>query len=108
MTFLSVLKWIDAGVDRDARTLARRFANAFPSALEGSTSRKSNEIRTRAMEELLASVTAFQKERRIGLLKRIIFARSFQDELKEERYSGSLIRQITGDVLSRITFADKH
>lgn len=100
-------KLLAAEASEAAARLAREFAAAFPPTLEGSMSRKAEDIRGRALKKLLDDAGALQRERPMGLLRRIVFGRVFQKTMAGAGFSGSLIRSVTADVLARITFAGR-
>ena len=100
-------QWLAGDVVARAREFAGRFADSFPSSLESSTSRKARDMAGRALGELIDQVVTFQRNRRMGILNKIFFARAFQDEMRKLGYSPAFIRQITSDVLSKLAFAMK-
>ena len=104
MTFM---QWLAGDTGARAQEFADRFADSFPSSLESSTSRKARDMAGRALGELIEQVVTFQRSRRMGILKKIFFARAFQEEMRKLGYSPAFIRQITSDVLSKLTFATK-
>lgn len=101
------MKFLTGDAAQTAARLSAEFCSAFPASLEGSQSRKAEEIRSRATKKLLDDVDAMQQDKRMGILKRIAFARSFQRSLVSAGYSDKLIREITADVLAKLTFATK-
>ena len=94
-------------IQAKARGFARRFSESYPSSLQSSASRKAQEIGRRALGELLEAIVAFQKERRMGVLKKVIFARAFQDELRKLGYAPALVRTVMTEMLSKLAFATK-
>ena len=61
----------------------------------------------RALGVLIEQVVIFQRSHRMGILKKIVFARAFQEEMRKLGYSPAFIRQVTSDVLSKLAFATK-
>ncbi|MCX7152635.1 MAG: hypothetical protein NT115_08955 [Proteobacteria bacterium] len=101
------MKFLTGDATEIAHRLAGEYAAAFPSSLEGSQSRKAEDIRARTTRKLLEDVVSMQKDKRMGILKRIAFARGFQHSLAESGYSDKLIRELTADVLAKLTFAPR-
>ena len=104
---MQIKQWLAGDVQAKAHGFARKFSESFPSSLESSTSRKAQEIGRRAFAELLEEIVMFQRKRRIGLVRKVLFARAFQNEMRNLGYSPSLIRQVTSEVLSKLAFATK-
>lgn len=88
-----------------SQQLAGTLTQAFPSTLEPMSGRKTLDMRNKAMQALLEQAIAMQRNERLGILSRIVFARNFQNHLKTAGYSSAFIRQTTAEVLSKITFA---
>ena len=104
---MTIKHWLAGDVVAGAQEFAGRFADSFPSSLESSTSRKARDMAGRALGELIAQVVTFQRSRRMGIFKKIVFARAFQEEMRKLGYSPAFIRQVTSDVLSKLAFAMK-
>jgi len=104
---MTIKQWLAGDVVAKAHEFAGRFADSFPSSLESSTSRKAQDMARRALGELIEQVVTFQRSRRMGILKKIVFAREFQEEMRKLGYSPAFIRQVTSDVLSKLAFAMK-
>jgi hypothetical protein len=100
-------QWLAGDVVARAHEFAGSFADSFPSSLESSTSRKAQDMARRALGELIEQIVTFQRSRRMGILKKIVFARAFQDEMRKLGYSPTYIRQVTSDVLAKLAFAMK-
>ena len=100
-------QWLAGDVVARAHEFAGGFADSFPSSLESSSSRKAREMAGRALGELVEHVVTFQRSRRMGILKKIVFARAFQEEMRKLGYSPAFIRQVTSEVLSKLAFAMK-
>lgn len=104
---MSLTKWLSGGTDEVARKLACGFSATYPASLEGMTNRKSTDLRDRAIVSLLSGAVAFQKEHRMGVLRKILFARAIQGELKGAGYSPVFIRQLMSEVLAKVAFANR-
>ncbi len=104
---MTIRRWLAGDVVARAKEFAGGFADSFPSSLESSTSRKARDMAGRALGELIDQVVAFQRSRRMGILRKVVFARAFQDEMRKLGYSPAFIRQVTSDVLSKLAFAMK-
>jgi hypothetical protein len=104
---MTIKQWLGGNIVARAQEFATRFADSFPSSLESSTSRKAQEMARRALGELIEQIVTFQRSRRMGILKKIVFARAFQEEMRKLGYSPAFIRQVTSDVLSKLAFAMK-
>jgi len=102
-----MMQWLAGDVVARAREFAAGFADSFPASLESSTSRKAQDMARRALGDLIEQVVTFQRSRRMGILKKIFFARAFQEEMRKLGYSPAFIRQVTSDVLSKLAFAMK-
>lgn len=102
-----IRQWLSGGVEEKAREFVRHFSESFPSSLESSTSRKAQEIGRRAFLELLEKAVAFQKAQRMGIFRKVLFARAFQQEMRILGYTPAFVRQVTSEVLSKIAFALK-
>lgn len=88
-----------------AQQLTDTLTRNFPSTLEPMTGRKTLDIRNKAIQQLLEQAIALQRTEKLGILSRIVFARSFQNHLKAAGYSSAFIRQTTAEVIAKITFA---
>jgi hypothetical protein len=90
-----------------ARALARQFAMAFPPALAlGTTSADAaDRQRAKALQRLLLDAAAYQTREKIGVIRKVLFARSFQQEMRTLGFPGSEIRSITSELLSRLAFS---
>ncbi len=92
-----------------ARSLARQFATAFPPALAlsaGSAETSATDRqRDKALQRLLLDAAAYQAKEKIGVLRKILFARSFQQEMRTLGFPGSEIRSVTSELLARLAFS---
>ena len=104
---MTIKQWLGGDVVARAQEFAGGFADSFPSSLESSTSRKAQDMARRALGDLIERVVTFQRIRRMGILRKIVFARAFQDEMRKLGFSPAFIRQVTSDVLSKLAFAMK-
>jgi hypothetical protein len=100
-------KWLTNGADEAARTLAREFSSSFPASMEQMKGRKAVELRDRAIIKLLDDAIALQRARKMGILRKIIFARVFQSELAKAGYSNEIVRPLISELLSKVTFAGR-
>lgn len=104
---MSLTQWLTGGADEQARKLCAEFAQGFPAAMEAMSNRKSIELRDRAIVGLLHEAMALQREKRMGMLRKIIFARRFQAELNKAGYSPAFVRQLMSELLAKVAFANR-
>jgi hypothetical protein len=104
---MTIKQWLGGDVVAKAQEFAGGFGDSFPSSLESSTSRKAQDMARRALGDLIEQVITFQRSRHMGILKKVVFARAFQEEMRRLGYSPAFIRQVTSDVLAKLAFAMK-
>lgn len=88
-----------------ALSLAGEIATWFPPSLQQLSGRKAIEMFKRTADQLQLKVKAIQEEHRMGLVRRIVFARTLQKELGRLGYQGALVRQLMTHALTALTFA---
>lgn len=104
---MSLTAWLSGGAESAARTLAQTFCEQFPASMEAMKGRKTLEIRDRAIIRLLDEAIALQRERRMGILRKILFIRAFQAALVDAGYSDDMVRPLVSELSSKITFANR-
>lgn len=87
-----------------AISLAGDIAAGFPPSLQQLSGRKALEMFKRTTDQLQVKVKTVQQEQRMGLIRRVVFARTLQNELTRLGYEGALVRQIMSQVLTALTF----
>lgn len=102
-----LVKWLAGGADEAARTLAGEFETSFPASMEQMRGRKAIEMRDRAIIKLLDDAITLQRSRKMGIVRKTIFARVFQAELAKAGYSNEIIRPLMAELLSKVTFASR-
>lgn len=104
---MSLGKWLTGGANEAAVNLAHAFETSFPASMEQMKGRKALEMRDRAIIKLLDDAIALQRTRKMGILRKIIFARVFQASLVKAGYSNEIIRPLMSELLSKVTFASR-
>jgi len=92
---------------KTAADLATQVATDFPPSLQNLTGRKALEMYQRTATKLRRDVLANQKSERLGLIRRIVFARTLQRELVSLGYHGAIVKQLISEVLTALTFGDR-
>lgn len=100
-------KWLAKGASEAASKLAQEFASGFPASMEKMQGRKAVDIRDRAIIKLLDEAIALQRTQKMGILRKIVFARTFQAELVKAGYTNEIIRPLMSELLSKVTFASR-
>lgn len=90
-----------------AKDLAQQVTTDFPPSLQELSGRKAVDMFHRASGELRRRAQALQKEERMGLLRRIVFARAFQKELVRLGYHGVLVRNLMSETLMALTLGSR-
>ncbi len=90
-----------------AITLAQQVATDFPPSLQGLSGRKAVDMFQRASAQLRQRAQALQKEERMGLVRRIVFAHTLQKEFVRVGYQGALIRNLMSEMLMALTLGNR-
>lgn len=90
-----------------AKELAQQVTTDFPPSLQELSGRKAIDMFQRASAQLRQRAQALQKEERMGLVRRIVFARSLQKELVRLGYHGTLIRNLMSETLMALTLGNR-
>ena len=88
---------------RTAIELARQVANDFPPTLQGLSGRKAVEMFQRTAGQLRQRAQAIQKAENMGLIRRIVFARTLQKEFVSIGYDGALVKRLMSEALTALT-----
>lgn len=104
---MSLGQWLTGGAHEAAVNLAREFETSYPASMEAMKGRKALDMRDRAIIKLLDDAIALQRARKMGVLRKIIFARVFQASLIKAGYSNEIIRPLMSELLSKVTFASR-
>ncbi len=96
-----------ASTRESAKTLAKQISTKFPPALQQMAGKKTQDMFSRAVVELQVGVQQLQATEKMGLIRRVVFARSLQNELLRVGYEGILVRQLMAQVISSLTFVGK-
>ena len=97
-------KLLGRDVDAFAKEVAEMIAKRYPPALEKSAERRVSPNRiTKVLEDALAHVVDFAKERRLGFYKKAKLANSFKWELKELGYSDKFVEVATESLVVYLT-----
>jgi len=99
--------WLSGNVTEAAVRLAQEMSRTYPASMEDLPGKKPAELRHRALVQLLTEGVFFQQTQRMGLLRKIFFARAFQKEMGQLGYSPMLTRQILSELLAKISFAHR-
>ena len=98
-------------IEKAATGVANEFVLNFPPALLAAASGSAGEsekVRQRqevALRKLVGDVERYQKTARLGVFKKVLFARAFQRQLKGLGFPGHFIRTVTSRALAAIAFA---
>lgn len=106
-----MFKW-KRDVEEFAGSLANQFAIDQPPSSLGEGRRKrvaddgSDGIRAeKVINRVVLEAERYQKSSKLGVIKKIFFARAFQRQMKLLGYNGQFIRSVTGKVLAAMSFA---
>ena len=92
---------------QSAVLLARQVATDFPPSLQGLSGRKALDMFQRSAASLRQRAQAIQKVESMGMVRRIVFARSLQKEFVALGYQGALVRQLMSEALAALTFGGR-
>lgn len=101
------MKWIKE-VEKEAQLVANQFAIDFPPSRLASASSKHGSIDSQAGKAILNAEKEsgrYQRASRLGVIKKVIFARAFQRQMKSLGYTGASIRTVTAKVLAAMSCA---
>ncbi len=90
-----------------AKALAQQVTTDFPPSLQELSGRKAVDLFQRASAQLRQRAQALQKEERMGLVRRIVFARALQKELVSRGYHGTLVRSLMSETLMALTLGNR-
>jgi len=90
-----------------ATDLAIQVATDFPPSLQGLSGRKAVDMFQRTLIQLRLRAQAIQKEERMGLIRRIIFARALQKEFVSLGYKGPLVRHLMSEALTALAVGNR-
>lgn len=88
-----------------AMSLASDVATKFPPSLQQLSGRKAVEMFKATAEHLELKARTLQQEQQMGLIRRVIFARTLQKELSRLGYEGALVKKFMTHALTALTFA---
>ncbi|MCX7175587.1 MAG: hypothetical protein NT159_17000 [Proteobacteria bacterium] len=85
-----------------ATDLARQVATDFPPTLQGLSGRKALDMFQRTASQLRLRAQEIQNVEKMGLIRRIVFARTLQKELVSVGYEGALVKRLMSEALTAI------
>jgi len=92
---------------RTAIELARQVAIDFPPTLQGLSGRKAVDMFQRTAGQLRQRAEAIQKVENMGLIRRIVFARTLQQEFVSIGYDGALVKRLMSEALTALAFSNR-
>ena len=99
-----------ASFNRDLKPFAHKLAKELSARLRPNSeqaARRSEKLReaaiTRALEHMRVQAVEFASKHKVGLLKRLMITRAFQQEMAKQGFDHSFIRDTTLDLIRALT-----